>query len=78
MATKRMAYLHWLLQIQVEVAKALNIYQDHSELVVLKNTVEKLQVTVVQTSDIEIVEDGMIEAEKANFWFGILKHIFSH
>jgi len=73
-----MACLHRLLQVQDELSKALEKYQDNTALVALDETIEMLQVKVVKTDDFEIVENCLIEAEKTNVCFGILLHTLGY
>jgi len=55
-----------------EINKSLEVHQDLDALVMLEETIETLKVTVIQTNNRDIVEDGLIKAEKSNVQFGIL------
>lgn len=77
-AAKRMACLHRLLQIQGEVTKALGVHQDSTMLVELNESIEMLQIQVIQTNDIESVENSLLEVEKANVRFEILLYTLGY
>lgn len=65
-AAKRMACVHRLLQVQGEITKALEVHQDYKPLKSLRKTVKTLQRSVVETCNSKEIENGLVEAEKAN------------
>ena len=77
-AAKRMACLHRLLQLQDEISKGLEVHTDSDALAALNETIGKLQAEVVRTNDIEVIEYGIIEAEKSNVHFGLILHTLGY